>query len=59
MQAKESSVIYNQSPEEIFDRTIILGGNILASFRATLTVILYMQIFGNCQPDLLIHRIKA
>lgn len=45
MQTKESSVIYNQSPEEILDRTIRLDVNSLASFRATLTVILYMQIF--------------
>lgn len=45
MKTKESSVIYNQSPEEIFDRTIRLDVNSLASFRATLTVILYIQIF--------------
>lgn len=45
MQTMEMSVICSQSPEEIFNRTIRLDVRILASFRATLTVILYMQIF--------------
>lgn len=45
MQTKESSVIYSQSPEEILGRTIRLDVNSLASFRAALTMILYMQIF--------------
>lgn len=45
MQTVESSVIYSQSPEEILDRTIRLDVNNLASFRATLTMILCMQTF--------------
>lgn len=44
-QTTETSVIYSQFPEGIFDRTISLDVSILASFRTTLTVIFYMQIF--------------